>query len=470
MKTNIKFDIDPNLDRFWKIIGFSKEEREIEIRRLSDILHSAYEKFVKDVSIECQHLYSEVVETQNEFKNLLSVYHDKTETMPITNDMPLLKQLEVSKNALDYLKMKYEPREKEFKDVKAQIMKYFNLLGVPIKERQKYIDVGENDRSDEILKILKERLDSLQKEAENRTVLLNNINESIMSLSNELDEELPDEMSEIFENEKYDNESLKIADDYQEMLTSLKQERTDTVEYLNQRISYLYDLLAVDKNDQIKLPEGLSSSTIKELQKEVKFLESNMKSRLPVVVNKLREAIQLLCDQLDIPYNERPSYISDDIEETAVYLKNEYKKLTEKNMKLKPIIDLIYQRDLLIEKLNEPPTVVSKNSQLTPTKSSQFKNKRLTRSELGKIEIALFKLLLEYRSENGKDFVYGGVTVIDTIEKEKYPNDIIDSRTYLQQKMKELNMNDIEIKRHAQTPNVRKKKPMSYLYTTPPRK
>ena len=28
--------------------------------------------------------------------------------------------------------------------------------------------------------------------------------------------------------------------------------------------------------------------------------------------------------------------------------------------------------------------------------------------------------------------------------------------------MKELNMNDIEIKRHAQTPNVRKKKPMSF--------
>ncbi|OHT06963.1 hypothetical protein TRFO_24834 [Tritrichomonas foetus] len=502
MQKYIKFEISPNLDRFWKIIGFSDKEREIEKNRLSDILTNSYEKFVKDVSVDVQHLFDEVVEIQNEFRRLVHKYGDTKENLPITNDLPLLKQLEINKNALDNLKSKYEKREEEFEESHSQIIHFFNILGIPEEGRGDYNEIGDSDLTKERLQMFQQRLSSLKNEAEKRTILLNNLNDSLQSLSDELFEELPAEISQIFENEKYDNESLSILDEYHDYLINLKIERTEKINKLNKRITYLYNILAIDPLDQINVPTALSADTIDELQSEVDFLESNMKSRLPSVVKKLNEAISKLCDVLEIPMKKRPIYKyekDEDLETSVVYLKGEFEKLTQRHNKMKPIIDLIYERDALYDIINMPAMVASKNSaptKTTPTKaapsktsptkntssknssmnstqniSGQFKEKKMARIELAKLEVNLYKLLMEYRNENGHDFEYGGVIVINTIDTKKYPNEIVDGKNLLKKKIESASatMNQIAGKQKAQTPT-KPKAARSMLYRTPQRK
>lgn len=260
---------------------------------------------------------------------------------------------------------------KEQFEINDSVKEAFNL-----EEFLNFDADNESDLSETRLLHFKRRLKLLKNEKKRRVAILDALRKSITQFLGDLHEELPPDISNILENGLYDTNSLSLLEDYTIKLRELRENRYISISEKNQKIDFLYYILAVDSEDQIERTNRPTIENINELDKEIEFLESQKKRRLPIVIQKLKEAIKILCDNLNISQKTRPNYKDfaatnegdnlSNLENIAIYLNVEYKRLSKIQNKFREILELVLEREDLIQIISGPSPSKSRNSPSPP--------------------------------------------------------------------------------------------------------
>ena len=420
-KQLINFKIDPNLDRMWKLIGLTNEARETSIMQLYNALAATYQDFMDNVSQTCEEMRKELFDLQEQFKRTKKVYDDQETVLPIKPNLSYSAQIKLTQKAIDEINEKYEPRVHEFEMVFEKLKGYFDKLGIPEDDREDFGEIGDKDLTENRLNLFHDRLKAVKAEYQQRVNIVKSMHDALVDLEEELEENLPDNVIQIFHDELYDNESVQILVNTQNELQKLKDERISQIEDLSKQINYYYDILGIDKSDQIAIETAPTAKNVKDLQNELQFLLETSEERFPIVIKELNRSITQLCDELYIPARQRPHYNGSDIERQAVYLKNELEKLKQRQIMNRPILDVFLKLESQKEILNTTyPTVTSKHIGSAKKSLEQERLKRAAREQIPKLEEKLYNMLVDYRKQNGQDFYFNDVKVIDTLDPDKF--------------------------------------------------
>lgn len=401
----IQFDIDPKLERIWRTMGLTEEEREDEMRLIEDALMETYRNQIARNGEKMEKLRQELHQQELVFESVKKKFGDKEVRLPSNSNLSIREQIEVAKEVTKDLEVSYQYRILEFKKVLRQLSNAFDKLGASEDEREGYTEVGEEDLSEDRLDMFKQRLASLQQECQRRKDVMDSLKSELHDIADELEEEIPEEIKTSFQD--LDNESIRAVSSTIDEYKQLRNERVEQVEYLTEEIDDLYHILAIDPSDRIELPSNPSQKTIETLESEKEFLDEQKTIRLPAVLRELNKTITKLCDYMHLPMKERPSYHGSDLEEGVRYLSDELESLKERHIKEKPILDLIYE----LEKQKDTPSNTP-NDRKSPRSVTLRKQGKSTTTQL---ERQLFSELVKYRRETGRDFMFDNVRYIDQL-------------------------------------------------------
>lgn len=473
-KQLITFDIEPNLERMWKLIGVEDEERENQIQNLYETLMKAYHGFVEQVSRSCEEFRSELFEAQEEFKRVQKAYDDDQVNLPIKPNLPYKDQIDITHSATERIQNLYKSRIQEFNYIHKELMELYDNLGIPNDERGDFIEVGESDLSEIRLESFKKRLDELLIEFKQRSSIIKSYYDHILDLKDQLDEPIPESVIQIFEQDLCDNESVQILSDTLNEFQRLKEERTNQVDSLNEKIAYYYDILCIDPSDQLQKSTDITAQNIENLENEVQFLKETSRKRFPIVIQELNKSITMLCDDMSIPLKMRPHYTGTNIEKQANFLKSELEKLKQRQIYCRPVIDLISE----IEKQKEylAPSSTFYNRSTSSRKYIEFERLRKNANEqIPILEKKLYQLLVEYRNKTGQDFYFNDTKIIDTLNPEKIVEEekttsLAASKKLLYQKMNDSLYSGSPFRKPAKTPTRGKTSKVSTYTLTPAQK
>ncbi|OHT15189.1 hypothetical protein TRFO_14377 [Tritrichomonas foetus] len=421
----ITFKIDPNLDRMWKVIGFSQIERTNEIQRLESILYTAYQGLMSETSETLEDYRNQLRQEQEEFKNIQRIYGDTNFKLPSNSNLSLRDQLANTKDALDDLNQYYDGRLKEFDILCNRINHLYERLGFDEEEKGEFAEVGNSDLTLERLDRFKKRITTLDEKIAQRENLFVSLETRISSLIDELKEELNEDVRDIIETESITDQALQIMESEEYRLEELKKQRQEESEELISEIQHLYKVFAVDPSDQIDIQTDLSENTLNKLREEVDFLHESRETRVPQVLKGLNREIHNICEGLKIPLRMRPRYTGKDPDEEILFLTEKLDDLKKEQILMQPIINVISQieaaKDVLRSNANNTTALNSRERGATRRIMEDEKNKRKAREDLPKLEKKLLKLLLEFKEQHGYDFEFNGVNY-----NKSYANNVVD--------------------------------------------
>jgi hypothetical protein len=405
----ISFKLDSNLDRMWRAIGLSPSERQTELQKLETVLITGYRSFISDTQAMFEDLREQLRQSQVEFKRMQQVFGDSVGQLPNNPGTPLRDQIAANVRAKQGLTHMYEVRIQEFEIVHAQLTELFDLLGMPVKDRGEFAEVGETDLTVERLARFKTTLSTLTAEKGTRVELFHSLKARISGLLDELDEVPSDEVQTALTNEVVANEDFKTLIAAADQLEKLKEERTAQIAALMAECDRLYLLLAIDGSDRVPRQTRPTREVLKLLRDEVDFLNEEKGTRLPQVVKGAKKEVARISEQLKIPQRDWPKFAGGTLEEEAEFLTTRLQELKELKMQAQPIIEVISQIESCREALSGRPNQGQEAKSGTRRHVADERAKKDAREQLPKLERRLLTLLLQYREQNGRDFEFNGV-------------------------------------------------------------
>jgi hypothetical protein len=416
----ISFELDPSLERLWRLIGFTIDEQREETDKLESALCDTYANFISQASSQAETYRHELQSARTAFDNLKTVYGDTQFTISNAPRTSLRGSIAAVETAIQSLKTAYQERTIEFERVFERLGQLFSRLGPT--DNPTFLELGSEDFSQTRLNLCYERLELLEAECSQRENYFTSLRARLSGLSEELGIEIPKQIESIFKNGLLTTESLNLVTAQLDQLEAEKENRLTRVTFLEKETKDLYELLAVDASDQLGFTHSLTSESISELEGECEFLIEEKDSRLPLVLKELTKAIQSLCDFMQLPHRERPHYRGSDHEEGVVFLRGEFEKLQLRQEAERPMIDLISEIERQRENLTFSATdAMSTGSGASRSVAGAERVRRKAREMIPQLEQKLFVLLLKYRKENGRDFVFGGVKYIEQFDLSNPP-------------------------------------------------
>lgn len=437
-KKYVTFEIDPRLERIWKAIGLTDEERASEMKIIENALIETYEQQIARNRDRMEKMRQKLHDEELSFEQTKKRFGDKETLLHTSSSSSLREQIQVAKEATEQLQDTYKHRSTEFQEVRHQISDLCDKLGVTPEERAGLIEADDDDLSADTLEMLRERCESLEEEYERRKDVMDSLRSELYNLTDELEEEIPEEIERACE--FMDNASVLTVSSAIDDFKQIKAERAEQIDYLSDEIGDLYHILAVDPSDRIELPLSPSEKSIKTLASEKEFLDEQKESRLPVVLRELNRAISKLCEYMHVPIRQRPFYYGNDFEEGVRYLTEELERLKQRHIQEKPIFDLIYEVERQQDLAMTTPDLQSRERGAGKRLMEADRIRSRARSRTPKLKRQLFNELVKYRQEHGHDFMFGDVRYIDTLDvsdTESSGSERSPGRDLLLQKIKE---------------------------------
>ena len=410
----VHFEVDPKLERMWKAIGLTEEERMAEVRMIEESLAETYERHITRNRDRMEKLRQTLHDEELSFEHVKKKFGDRDAILLTSSSSSLRDQIQVAKSSTEQLERTYRHRAVEFQEVLSQIEDLFDKLGVSEEEREGFREVGDEDLSGERLEMFLERLESLEDEFERRQDVMESLRSELYDITSELEEDIPEDVERA--SRSIDNASVQTVSSAIDDFKQIKAERAEQIDYLSDEIGDLYHILAVDPSDRIELPSSPSEKSIKKLELEKEFLDEQKEARLPVVLRELNRTIQKLCDYMRVPVRHRPYYYGNDFEEGVRYLTEELETLKRKQIQEKPILDLIYELEKTKELAAATPDLRSRQRGTGRRLMDLGKMRSRAKSRTPKLKRQLFQELTRYKQENGRDFMFGDVKYIDTLD------------------------------------------------------
>lgn len=415
LERSISYKIDKSLERIWTLIGYTDKEREEETNRLAEALIATYSNFISESDLVLQDLQERLANKTQKYEQLKEIYGDESSLVIPTMSISIRGQISFVSKAIKEIKAKYSQRVQEFQDVFQNIQDSFVHLGINESDPV-FQTLKTHDYREDTLVFYKEKLESLQSEENQRVNLLISLTERLEKLTDEINVIIPAEIQEIIENEMIDTDSLHYLNDCVESLQRIRDEQELIVQEIEEKLKYLYSLLAVSPEDRIQFDTiDYSKESIQSLKDELEYMEKQKKERIHEVVALLKKEIKNVCDELRIPEFRRPRATGGNLDKKVEDLTEILHELQEQKMKDKQIIDAILEYEHTKDMINYSPDLVSRDRGTLKRFRDAEESRQKAYNSLPKIEGKLYKLLVEYKEEHGKDFVFGEVCYIEKV-------------------------------------------------------
>lgn len=413
----ISFIIDQNLEKIWTKIGYDHPQIVIETNKLEMALMKAYLTFIAEASDKWNNLHYQIHESKKQFAKLKKAYGDVTSKVFINDDLPLVKQEEIIAEAIEKLNKKYELRVRRLNELQAQCKVLFDKLGIDDSDRGQYQEVGTEDLTQRRVDDFVNMLDTLKQEEANRVNIYKSCQNTIQTISSELDEPLSDTVIFIFANELVDSDSIQVLTKSSDELLELKKQRYEEYDELVKSVQNYYRALEISPDEQMDIPEYPTRQALEDLENENGALQDMFSEKQIELIDTYKKEIEEVCNEMHVPEKLHPKYLGKDSDTLAKleFYRSQLNSMRMKRAKVGPIIELINQIEE-IKNTKPPSTPASPNPHKTQ-KMLEHRNQEKISIQLPPLERRLLELLLDFRKENGFDFEFNGITYIDTISQ-----------------------------------------------------
>ena len=422
------------LEAIWNEVGYSGEERRLQMDKLSDELTQTLRaKLAQEV--EVRDVFKKDIQAKIAECEMLarSVDDDGTGSLP--------EGLDVSRLRLSHGLMKLEEEQAKLEAATQSRRDEFQSVWVALKASSEKLgdaldeDCAEVGRADltkaRLLRFRKALEASTALEAERRNRL-----ESLQKSTTALEKEL-DDASDAPVVEGAELASARI-DQAQARLQALKDEkaaRLAKLASLGEDISRLWQRLGVDEARQIEFRDavkhgGLRGVTFEFGEKELASLRAELASRCGDLTNKARAKIDGLWDELQTPDSVRKAFAprwDETSERTEAFLalhEAEVSRLEARREQLQPLLKLVEKREeLLLERtaLHSLQKDAGRLLRRGPGAAAErkYENEAMRRvKQLPKLTEKLYEKLVEWE-ESEPPVLHKGTRYLDKMARDK---------------------------------------------------
>lgn len=416
IKFSMDFDASGLIVSLWDKIGFDETERESERGKLHEKLVQVFQEYLDSGNSLCKFMETEIESIMSKHRSLLHAFKD-TETVERASDQSLKVQLQKATENYQIYLAKCQPTIDQYNEIERNLVTLLETMGMD----SLHITQEAPDYSEENIAKRRSLLASTQKIFEERSSQFRDIKASITAISSDLAETIPSNVESALSSGSLSDETIKIAIDYESKLSSLKRARLSEMGSVAQKITRLWEVLAIDQSERMKFLEShntLSMEALEACKREYARLTEQRDARLQDLIERQKEEVAALREYLQI---ELESAAVDESDLRAVFDRNEEEivKLADMKKRMSPIIDVVLQREEMNREFEELQRVIAKEAQAkvpdTKKMNRDEQAKRRVKSLLPRLEKKLLIMLLEYKFANEEDFVWKGEVYADKL-------------------------------------------------------
>ena len=453
--SNLASSTAQQLENTWDWVGYSPEDRAAQLNDLLVQFKTVCEQKVAEERAVAETF----TETIQQAKDELRV---KSQALQVDVDPALFEEQEGTtlsdelatlEAALEGLRAQAEEAQAELRDCRDFLVEAHDLLGIDIDPT--YLDI-ENDWTSHRRARFQEKRDELQRELATRTAAIVQLLQDCNSLLRDL--RMEDSESEVDQRilgslVRSKEGTTMLADkarsatctgihsDAMEELTTRvaelhgeKRRRKKQLQDMGAEIANLWEKLHVSEEEQLAFTEsvhGLGLDTIAKGKNELDRLRVMKSEMLGRLIKEAREKIDDLWEQVNIVTSKRrefaPYYVYSEsqwddelLEKHETYID----QLEERLEQMKPIIDIIEKREVIIdermeyEELQKDPERLKQRNATRQLMKEEKMAKRIKR-DLPHLTQVLRARLEEWKQSHGEDFVYKGAVYLETMDDQE---------------------------------------------------
>ncbi|KAH0788674.1 hypothetical protein GPJ56_007356 [Histomonas meleagridis] len=482
-------DFYQDLDKIWNEIGYTKNEKEEKIAKIRQSIEDVRSGFISSTLSKCQKMLAEIEEIKAKHIEMLESMNATQAEIDLVNESGKKGSLterynEVQNNFNSYSRV-YNDRYLQFEELKQKIDLSYSLLGITnSNQKGDFAEISKEDLTKERLSQFEAKARQLDEEVNSRSIRFEEIENQIQELTEELQEEKPKEIDDILSKRIYSNSAFKRLLDYLPYLQELHESRKKSVADMAVTITRLWDILEIGQQERsyfINSHTLLSQKNVQDCVYEIEKLTRQRNRQLPSIIEKMRNEISNICteltyskDQIQEIYNRCTNFLNQKNDNTSeenekpkrqsqvtfrlnnnnslgeeetdklvrIYTNYENELIYLKKLQIaaRPIIDLIQQREAILDdynKLNNPEKedetdahrkhhrkhkttdeIESKEDQETKLQEKMHQEKvtRRYKYNLPRIEKKLKLNLICFKENNGEDFMWKGKPLIQALQ------------------------------------------------------
>lgn len=439
MKINV--NIEEELEELWAEMGLSPEEVEEQWTLLSQKIENLIQTFLKDTHDRVQSMRSEAESVEGKIVKQMK-YFDLGNDYGIAPSEPLIKRIDIAKRRLNTLVEATADQKEDFDKCFEELTNCFDLL--EIDERGDFAEKGE-DYGTSRIEMMSEKVTELQAKIIENKAEVDDLCKQLSELHNLL------EMEPIVKPKTCGDptiESLKLELD--ELTTKYEANLADVNATLKEvrRIERLLDERITPSKMQT-----YGDNTVQRLHERLDALNKEKEERLVEYVESLKKELLGLWGELHIDTPEKTEfpffYSKHPSKRTLVALESEVLRLERLKESIEPLINLIAQRNEIIENYeniqslgNKTELYKSRQSSAASAIAQEGRIRRRYEVELPKIHNQMYPLLQDYQDTYGEPLIWDGKNLLEEIKeyREKEPKRSKRQNTMMKTRTKPVNL------------------------------
>jgi hypothetical protein len=307
-----------------------------------------------------------------------------------------------------------------------QIDFIFTHLG--ITDRGDFSEIGTEDLTKNRLYNYEKKYRELSNDFARRAMDFDTLKSKIVTLSSDIQEAIPAYVDDIFARADFSDAAREKLEDLVYELHTLWEQRRTHIAEIAVEITKLWDLLKIDDSVRRQFLNShtvLSAKNVEDCIREAERLTTLRDANLPSIIRTLKADISRICEEIGYSDDNRDdiiySSIGPDDLDTFVKLDSELIQLKKIRVASRPIIDLIRQRKEIRSEYEELGEFAKRNgdeAQPLDIKVRLHTEKVLRRHRyvLPRVEKKLKLSLIQFREQEGSDFLWNGTPMIEELE------------------------------------------------------
>ena len=294
------------LNSLWDEIGYTQEEKDEGLRKINAEIEKVRSKFIESTLKQCQKVLEDTEQIRSMHISMLKAIDasdDQIREVKENGRKGTIKEKydEVKAKFKDFSKI-YKQKYTEFENFQKQIDNCFKAIGITDpSEKGEFAEVGEDDLTPVRLRRYEEKVTQLSNEVDSRLLQFNSLKKKILSINNDLQEDLPPEIDNIFEKQVYSDQVLEKLKEYISYLKDLLNTRSQYVSEMAVEINRLWDLLEVDeptRREFLASHNTLSQRNVQDCIDEADRLIRLRNEKLPEIIEKMKLDLRTICQSL----------------------------------------------------------------------------------------------------------------------------------------------------------------------------
>ena len=425
-------ECESKLNSLWSEIGYTSNEKELQQNQIKEAIISIFQNLIEKTNEEKEKLQHEIDNSLETYTSLSKAL-GKSQQLQYSQDSSLRQKYNEINIAYNKLYKDSKDIISKFKKIQTEISNNFSVLGTPVKDRGEFSSVGNKDLSNMRYQRYIQKNKELNNEIATRESKMSNIKQEITKICSEIEEQVSEEVQNIFNENRLTDDSFAIVNSFLEQMNTEKERRKGIMMDLVKDIAKLWSLLNVsdaEKTAFINSHSTLGLESISFCKGELERLNKLRLEQLPQILKNQQESIK----QLSIYTHTQPEvditidpFKEESKEEVYLIYDDEIKRLNALKEELGPLLDLVMQREMMLHEYEYLSKLFEQRAKgqghtkyISPIENpkqiiKEENDFRRVKNMIPRMEKKLKLALLEYKVVNGHDFELDGEPYINKL-------------------------------------------------------